>query len=165
MLEEVKYPDFDKFMYFGYKFETLSTGGGFDAMVDASSEFTTVVETRIDQKRCAIAAEIDCYDLQIANEKGKASLDAFIELKTARFATTEKQRINSQRYKYPKWWFQSFIAGVPKIHVGHWTSNGILREVSSLPVRELPVLAQNRMNNRLRNQVRRKFSRFDGCVF
>ena len=78
------YEDLDRYCYYGYKFETMCTGGGAEAPVDATSEFAIVVETKLDEMKCAIAAEVDCYDPKKAADNEMATLKALMELKTAR---------------------------------------------------------------------------------
>lgn len=115
-------------------------------MADASSEFGLLLRTRIAQHRIFLAAEIDCYDPAVANGSssngrgGKEQqaaqptvqqpgqqqhpqqqlppLAAMLELKTYRKPSHPQQWRTVHRYKHPKWWLQSFLAGVPRLALG-----------------------------------------------
>lgn len=82
------FPDSDRFTYYGYKFESLCTGGG-DGVVDSTSESGVVVRSKLNDLDVIIGAEVDACD--IPQEQGRDSipdLSTFVELKTSRFART-----------------------------------------------------------------------------
>eukprot|EP00882_Tetradesmus_deserticola_P008906 GHRQ01009396.1.p1 GENE.GHRQ01009396.1~~GHRQ01009396.1.p1 ORF type:complete len:230 (+),score=74.13 GHRQ01009396.1:768-1457(+) len=74
-----EYPNQDKFVYYGYKFEALCTG---QEHVDSSSEFAVLVQYRLGSHSVLMAAEIDC-----AKEEGDGPIEGepYVELKTYRW--------------------------------------------------------------------------------
>lgn len=108
-------------------------------MADASSEFGLLLRTRIAQHRIYLGAEIDCYDAKLAarssggavSGSGSGSqaqqagqqqplppLGSMLELKTYRLPSRPQQERSIHRFKHPKWWLQSFLAGVPRLALG-----------------------------------------------
>ena len=110
-------------------------------MADASSEFGLLLRTRIAQHRIFLGAEIDCYDPAVAagSQRGSSGsqgqqagqqqqqqqqqqqlppLAAMLELKTYREPSRPQQWRNIHRFRHPKWWLQSFLAGVPRLALG-----------------------------------------------
>ena len=57
-------------------------------MVDATSEFAIVFDTQLHDMKCAIAAEIDCYNPETTSSNTAISL---MELKTARSLLVQKE--------------------------------------------------------------------------
>ena len=45
-------------------------------------------------------------------------LGALLELKTYRLPSRPQQQRSIHRYRHPKWWLQSFLAGVPRLALG-----------------------------------------------
>ena len=45
-------------------------------------------------------------------------LQSFLELKTYRLPQHPQQQRSLYRFKHPKWWLQSFLAGVPRLALG-----------------------------------------------
>lgn len=106
-------------------------------MADASSEYGALVRSRLAQHRLLIDAEIDCFDpaaagqLPPAEERQQAPggqqqkrqqqpppLSSYIELKTYKLPQHPGQQRTLHRHKHPKWWLQSFLAGVPRLALG-----------------------------------------------
>jgi len=123
------YADQDRFQYFGYKFEALCTG---HPAADATSEFCAVMRTRIGNLRIVLAAEVDGCD---------GENDEFVELKTSRTPQHPGQIRTLLKFKYPRWWLQSWLAGIKHILVGSWTSNGQLEQIQRLRTTDLPRLS------------------------
>ncbi|KAK9828456.1 hypothetical protein WJX72_000086 [[Myrmecia] bisecta] len=138
-LPQKSYPGSDKFEYYGYKFEALCTG---EQQVDATSEFSAVVRIRLGNLRIVMAAEIDCCDPTITGQPaGEPDLAAYLELKTTRTPTTQQQDENLKAFKYPRWWLQSYLAGVPRIAVGGRDDAGMLNMIEIVNTRHLPTLS------------------------
>lgn len=122
------------------RFEALCTG---QRVADASSEFGLLLRTRIAQHRIFLGAEIDCFDPAVVNSSSSGGhahqaaqpavqqpgqqqhpqqqlppLAAMLELKTYRKPSHPQQWRTVHRYKHPKWWLQSFLAGVPRLALG-----------------------------------------------
>eukprot|EP00955_Chlamydomonas_euryale_P065491 359252-Chlamydomonas_euryale.AAC.6 len=120
----------DRFQYYGYKFETLCTGGGHT--VDSTSEFSLLLRLSIGMVPVLMAAEVDC-----ASGDKSLSLsdtmtpDHFLELKTTMFNPKVRLREQQLAQKYPRWWIQSFLAGIPTIVLGMRDGNGMLNNVGA----------------------------------
>ena len=104
------------------RFEALCTG---QEVADSSGEWGAVVRTRIGRHRIVMGAEIDCYDPQLLPPPEQGSRAApppppasWLELKTYRIPQAPQQQRTLHRYKHPKWWLQSFLAGVPRLALG-----------------------------------------------
>lgn len=121
-------------------------------MVDSSSEFAVIVESKLNQRSWAIAGEVDCYDPN--STSADLELSSMIELKTSKLPENERKQLNAQRFKFPKWWFQSMIVGVPKVVVGYWKDDGDLIEVKTFLTKDLPALAAEGIPRRMLNEVR-----------
>eukprot|EP00854_Cymbomonas_tetramitiformis_P007601 gene7601-9053_t len=97
----------DRFMYYGYKLEELSTNDNAKpSTVDATSEFCTVVRLRIGDLKIMMAAEIDCYH---AGQE-TVGLGSYVEIKAQKIPNNPRQEQNACKFKYPRWWLQSWLA-------------------------------------------------------
>ena len=124
-----------RFEYFGYKFEQMCCGEADDDIVDANVEYCGVFETRFQQHRILIAAELDCCerpDAPIPQDLGA------VELKTSRVIEAQRQERSFERYKLLKFWIQSFLVNTPTIVVGFRDDNGIVKTVDTFQTRRLP---------------------------
>lgn len=85
---EKMYPDAERFTYYGYKFETICTGGG-EGLVDATSESVLVSRSRLNEMDLIIASEVDSCDAEeLPGKDGTPDISTFVELKTSRFGFT-----------------------------------------------------------------------------
>lgn len=117
-------------------FEALCTG---QAVADSTAEFGMLIRTRIGPHRIFMGAEMDCHDAdawqppaagggapqqgtaQQGTQQGAAHLpplSCLLELKTYKQPAHAGQQRNVYRFKHPKWWLQSFLAGVPRLVLG-----------------------------------------------
>ncbi|XP_075264221.1 uncharacterized protein LOC142356142, partial [Convolutriloba macropyga] len=143
--EEPSYPNSDRFMYYGYKFEQLCTDTSTSsqsgsATVDSTSEFAAVVRLRIGNLRVMMGAEMDCQIPQTS--RNSQDLSSYIELKTAKTPTNQRQRNSLLRFKYPRWWMQSWFAGVTRLAVGNRDEQGMLHTIEVLKTTDLPNIAK-----------------------
>ncbi|MEW5319798.1 MAG: hypothetical protein WDW38_010926 [Sanguina aurantia] len=150
-LEEKEYPNMDLYNYYGYKFESLCTGAA--GVVDASSEFAALLGLLLGRHRVMLAAEMDCHMDRDAGGGGGASGEwagagsggvlqpSYVELKTFVIPRHKAAEARLARNKYPKWWVQSYLAGVPTLVAGGRTTEGRLEEVRTIPVHQLPAMA------------------------
>lgn len=67
----------------------------------------------------------------------------FVELKV-KILQTEKQKRNFLRFALKEWWCQCFLANIKKIIVGLRNENGIVRELSTFYVSDIPNQAKVR---------------------
>ncbi|EFN52607.1 hypothetical protein CHLNCDRAFT_138659 [Chlorella variabilis] len=146
----------EKFTRWG--FEALCTG---QEVADASSEYGALVRSRLAQHRLLIDAEIDCFDpaaagqLPPAEERQQAPggqqqkrqqqpppLSSYIELKTYKLPQHPGQQRTLHRHKHPKWWLQSFLAGVPRLALGGRDDQaracGMVRRIDLVATADLP---------------------------
>ena len=70
-----------------------------------------------------------------------------------RLVESDRQQKNAQRFKYPKWWIQSHIVGVPQIAVGYWSKDGTLSSIASIRTEDLPARAMDGISGYRRQQV------------
>ncbi|KAF5841463.1 hypothetical protein DUNSADRAFT_12907 [Dunaliella salina] len=168
--EQASFPDADRFNYYGYKFESLCTavppqgseidGGGRPEapttsrghpIVDSTSEYAILVKVKLGQQSILMAAEVDCVDPAAQSvAPGSTSsggspatpMAPYLELKTYKIPDHPGQRKTLYSQKYPKWWLQSFLAGVPELILGGRDNKGFLKEVQRIPVQELPSAAE-----------------------
>ncbi|KAG2434870.1 hypothetical protein HYH02_012070 [Chlamydomonas schloesseri] len=146
--------DQDRFTYYGYKFEALATeppaGQEEQAahVVDCTGEFAIMVQMRLGRHLVTMAAETDAWqppppDLAMP-EDGSADYVGYVELKTFVIPVGDRAHERLLRDKYPRWWLQSYLAGVPTLVLGGRDRAGVLREVTRLPVTRLPAIAAER---------------------
>lgn len=133
------FPNAKLFEFFGYKFEALCTA---EKVVDSSSEFGSVVHLHLGDHRLIVGAEIDCYDPQLCPAGEQAPLSSYVEMKTFRLPQTAQQTRNLMQFKYPRWWVQSWLAGVPRIAAGARDDQGQLLQVDLVDTQALPRLAR-----------------------
>eukprot|EP01026_Neomeris_dumetosa_P033031 TRINITY_DN26274_c0_g2_i1.p3 TRINITY_DN26274_c0_g2~~TRINITY_DN26274_c0_g2_i1.p3 ORF type:complete len:174 (-),score=21.59 TRINITY_DN26274_c0_g2_i1:19-540(-) len=138
--EQKTFPNWHKFMYYGYKFEALCTEGEQD-LVDSTAEFGTCVKFMLGGLKLIIGAEIDCYDG--ADNSENAKLQDYIELKTYRMPQSRDKYRNMVRNKHTRWWLQSWIAGVPRLVLGGRDDAGILRQIHEVQVAGLLQISQS----------------------
>ncbi|KAJ9513141.1 hypothetical protein QJQ45_029370 [Haematococcus lacustris] len=149
--DEPRFPDADRFEYYGYKFEQLCSvapapapapaaphnpGPCPEPVVDATSEFSALVRLGLGKHRILMAAEVDCSTSDQAVEE--VQLERLRELKTFKLPEHKGQERTLKGSKWPRWWLQSFLAGVPVIVAGGRDAEGTLRRVEELPVAQLP---------------------------
>ena len=67
--------------------------------------------------------------------------EKFLELKTSRIIETEKQNRNFRRFKLLKWWSQSFLVGTRHIQCGWRDDQGLVTDLQTFTVRDIPKTA------------------------
>ncbi|GLC41639.1 hypothetical protein PLESTB_000693900 [Pleodorina starrii] len=140
-------PDQDRFTYYGYKFEALCAGQDPAAPVDSTGEFATMVQVRLGRHRVLMAAEIDAWEPppeDCEGDESRGEYSGYVELKTYVLPQHPRAEERLYREKYPRWWVQSILAGVPTLVLGGRDRSGILQKVERLPVTRLPALARER---------------------
>ena len=48
----------------------------------------------------------------------------------------------STRFKLLKWWAQSFIVGIPTVVCGYRNDRGIVTQLESIPIKDMPSMAK-----------------------
>lgn len=62
----------------------------------------------------------------------------FVELKVKLREQNHWQKQNYQRFKLRNWWCQSFLVNIKKIIVGTRTPDGVVNELSTVDLRDIP---------------------------
>lgn len=155
--------DAERFTRWGYQFEALATG---QAEANANEEFGVVVSSRVGPHRLLMGAEIDCVmdepqepppaqqqqqPQQLATGSAPGArlawpvagaplppLSSFVELKTYRLPKHPRQQQSQYRFKHPKWWLQSFLAGVTTLGLGGRDDEGRIHRIDLARTADLP---------------------------
>ncbi|PPQ81014.1 hypothetical protein CVT25_014522 [Psilocybe cyanescens] len=140
--------------YYGYAFESYCTSEtppgeasagnipgaplGWGGDVDTHIQWCSVVRTKLGDMRMIMGGEVDCV-------KGKytGQTDTFVELKTS---LTIRGRQDEERFerKLLKFYFQSFLLGVPEIVVGFRTPAGVVTTVQLFKTIQLPRMVRDK---------------------
>lgn len=133
----------------GYKFEQYMTADSVNGKpntsvpVNEKEEFCSVMKGKLGNHTILFSAEVDGEDPAFYNNPNHnpTSMQQYVELKTSRIISNERQHRNFCRYKLIKWWLQSFLAGVPQIVCGFRDDDGIVRDLEVFKVQSIPKLA------------------------
>lgn len=143
--EENDYPNKEKFIHWGYKFENYmfakapNIKPNLDETANANEEFCVMFSTRINNTLILYGAEVDGVNSNTLVDESNSLLNGvkLVEVKTNRI-------INNQRgertflLKTLKWFCQSYLVGIDDIYVGFRNDSGFVKEVVKFPVNELP---------------------------
>ncbi|EPZ36223.1 hypothetical protein O9G_005960 [Rozella allomycis CSF55] len=135
----------DKFSYWGHHYEYICTHSvdNTDYDVDCNEEFGIVFKSSIGNIRLLLGAEVDCS--QLVKDPVKI-LEEFIEIKTNKDIHNDKQEESFFRYKLPKVWLQSYLAGIPEIKFGYRNEKGLVVRQKSYLTKDLPKIADKKYN-------------------
>ncbi|KAK9767201.1 decapping endonuclease targeting mRNA [Basidiobolus ranarum] len=142
--------------YWGYRFESLCTipkppsevqgkedpvlGDRKKDIVNTNIQYCSVVRTKIENKSIIMGAEVDC----ITEKKSKDPLRQYIELKTTKQFTRERDQHSFEKFKLIKFWAQSFLPGIPRVVVGFRDDDGYLKSVQTLNTLEIPRMVRGK---------------------
>jgi len=148
---EVKTEKDERFCYWGYKFEDYLARKR-DPEPDSqdlneNEEFCCMFRSKLGQFRLVYGAEMDCYVDRNVQDSCPLRTDKFVEFKTARKPSHPGQLNTLYRFKYLKWWLQSFLVGIPTVIVGWRDDAGIVHEVEDINVRSMPRSARGWQGN------------------
>ncbi|KNZ73904.1 Protein RAI1 [Termitomyces sp. J132] len=132
--------------YYGYAFESYCTSEtptskvslqpsepvGWGGNVDTNIQWCSVVRTKLGNTRLLIGGEVDCV-----RERYTQQTDTFVELKTSLAIRGPHDEAKFEK-KLLKFYFQSFLLGVPEIVVGFRTPSGVLTTTQSFKTVQLP---------------------------
>lgn len=143
--------------YYGYAFESYCTTdsppdrtrgnsahhspkGWGDGVVDTNVQWCSVVKTKLGDHRLIFGGEVDCV-----RDKYTGQPDTFVELKTsiAMRPGNADDKLKFEK-KLLKFYFQSFLLGVPEIVVGFRSPKGYLQDVQSFKTLDLPRLVRGK---------------------
>ncbi|GAA95660.1 uncharacterized protein L969DRAFT_15583 [Mixia osmundae IAM 14324] len=143
----------DLMSYYGYAFEHHCTAD-LDASepsndtpsVNTNVQWCSITKTSLDDHRILIGGEVDCVQTETEKANYTPHCSDFIELKTSVKPIDQRSQTNFERFKLLKFFFQSFLLGVPTILVGFRNRAGTLLETTRLSTLELPEVARRTWN-------------------
>ncbi|KAL0954403.1 hypothetical protein HGRIS_003387 [Hohenbuehelia grisea] len=154
-------PRHERLTYFGYAFESYCTSEhqpgsksnprppvthvdpdghppGWSGDVNTNIQWCNVIKTKLGNTRLIIGGEVDCVRGQRT-----AKLDNLVELKTSMAISSPMDETKFEK-KLLKFFFQSFLLGVPEIVVGFRNHHGTLTTVQSFQTMQLPRLVRGK---------------------
>ncbi|KAF8627064.1 hypothetical protein AX17_006403 [Amanita inopinata Kibby_2008] len=140
--------------YYGYAFESYCTSPtptrldtqptrlgdppGWGGDVNTNEQWCSVVKSKLGDIRLVIGGEVDCV-----RGKYTGQPDTFVELKTS-LEVISQQDIQKFERKLLKFYFQSYLLGVPDIVVGFRTPKGVLTRLQHLQTQQIPRLVRGK---------------------
>ncbi|KAG2018182.1 hypothetical protein CC2G_007632 [Coprinopsis cinerea AmutBmut pab1-1] len=139
--------------YYGYAFESYCTSEtptrhsarsnpgeppGWGGDVNTNVQWCSVVRTKLGDSRIVIGGEVDCV-----RGKYTGRTDTFVELKTSMTIRGAQDEARFEK-KLLKFYFQSFLLGVPEIVVGFRTPSGVVTTTQSFKTIEIPRLVRGK---------------------
>jgi len=140
--------------YYGYAFESYCTSPaptrtrmaavhaedppGWGGDVNTNVQWCSVVKGKLGDLRMVIGGEVDCV-----RGKYTGQPDTFVELKTSQEIRSEQDATRFEK-KLLKFYFQSFLLGVPNIIVGFRNHAGVLTSLQQFQTMQLPRLVRGK---------------------
>ncbi|TDL20754.1 RAI1-domain-containing protein [Rickenella mellea] len=134
--------------YYGYAFESYCTSStpepsrhpkGWGGDINTNVQWCSVVKTKLGDNRMIIGGEVDC----VRGNKYTGQPDTFVELKTSMAIRGASDEARFEK-KLLKFYFQSFLLGVPEILVGFRTPAGIITTIQSFKTIQIPRLVRGK---------------------
>lgn len=137
--------------YYGHKFEqfVLTPDPAQEPKpteaLNEKKEFAVVFKGGLGKFRLLYGAEIDGVDesQDLGDDIVPLERLRLTEVKTKMWDATERQYNNFLKYKLPKWWCQSFLVAIERIHYGLRTDDGFVEKMDSLDVSRIPKMCQS----------------------
>lgn len=100
--------------------------------------------TTLNGQRILYGAEMDGIDCDQHLNLNLVDLNQckFIELKVKLQEKHHRQQQNFLRFKLRNWWCQCFLVNIREIIVGTRNDNGIVRNISTMTVKDIPKQCQ-----------------------
>ncbi|KAH8074813.1 RAI1-domain-containing protein [Cristinia sonorae] len=136
--------------YYGYSFESYCTSSspnrvnlpghvdGWGGDVDTNVQWCSVVKTKLANTRLLIGGEVDCV-----RDRYTKKTDTFVELKTSLTIRHAQDEARFEK-KLLKFYFQSFLLGVPEIIVGFRSPQGRLGTIQRFKTVEIPRMVRGK---------------------
>ncbi|KLO11415.1 RAI1-domain-containing protein [Schizopora paradoxa] len=142
--------------YYGYAFESFATSAtpstsddtsrlpnGWSGDVNTNVQWCSVVKTKLGKMRLLVGGEVDCVKGMSCNKKYTGQPNTFVELKTSMTIRGQTDEARFEK-KLLKFYFQSFLLGVPEIVVGFRTPSGRIADLQTFKTIELPRLVRGK---------------------
>jgi RAT1-interacting protein len=153
-------PSHHEMMYWGYRFETLSTLDRLpseyptpssleeacrhrvdEEVVNTNVQYCSVVKTKLGNHALILGAEVDCTrHPKLQNDPNRY----YMELKTSKVCETERDRRSFERFKLLKCYIQSFLVAVPTIVFGWRDKGGQLVGVEEMETLKMPRMVRDK---------------------
>ncbi|GES96748.1 RAI1-domain-containing protein [Rhizophagus clarus] len=146
-------------VYWGYKFEALSTIGvpateiksqddprlleRKNSIVNNNIQYCSVSKTSLGKNRLIMGADVDCL-IDVKPPYPENPINKYIELKTSKILKNERDTFVFERYKLIKFWAQSFLIGIPKIIIGFRDDDGNLCSLKEIKTLEIPRMVRGK---------------------
>jgi hypothetical protein len=158
----------ERFTFWGYKFEEACTKGNDPRFADLgpvnpNNQFCAVFKIKFNDMRCIIAAEIDCYEVETRIQRSHGDHTdplappakqrvveqaRYLELKTSKIVSTDRDDFVFKRHKLLSFWIQSYLVDTRTIIVGFRDETGVVRKIERLDVSSIPAVAGDLWNPR-----------------
>ncbi|KAK4301701.1 hypothetical protein Pmani_026172 [Petrolisthes manimaculis] len=149
-----------KMCSWGYKFEQyMIDGSDITEGVNENEEYCCVVRSRLESHSLVYGAEVDGADPSLYKTPHR-DLSAFIELKTSKEVTSERDQNNMNRYKLKKWWSQSYLVGIPNVICGLRDVEGTVHTLQMYKVQDMPQLGKSHWRPHIMMNFVNKFLEF-----
>ncbi|CCM01915.1 uncharacterized protein FIBRA_03986 [Fibroporia radiculosa] len=139
--------------YYGYSFESWCGSSkpempenlegqppGWGGDVDTNVQWCSVVKTKLGDTRMVIGGEVDCVRNAFTGQTSD-----FVELKTSIAIRGPQDEARFEK-KLLKFYFQSFLLGVPEIIVGFRTPSGQLNTIQLFKTAQIPRMVRGKPN-------------------
>lgn len=135
-------------------------------IVNTNAQYCSVVRTRLGPVSLLLGGEVDCCfdympvkdeDFVIdpqddfagmrppnASQAAESIVSHYVELKTSKAISSDRDRTSFEKFKLLKFWAQSFLLGIPRIIVGFRDDNGILVEEETFETLKIPGMVRER---------------------
>ncbi|KAE8214678.1 hypothetical protein CF327_g1950 [Tilletia walkeri] len=126
---------------------------GWGGFINNNVQWCAICKTTLGSNRLVIGGEVDCIQPSALSKFSSASAllntpflnpDDFVELKTTAEIRTERDAERFEGLKMLRFYFQSFLLGVPTIVTGFRDRIGYLADVRSFKTLELPRIVRER---------------------
>jgi len=130
--------------YYGYSFESFCTAAtpyakpGWGGDVDTNVQWCSVAKTKLGDTRLVIGGEVDCVRGKLTKTN-----DTLVELKTSLAIRGQRDESWFEK-KLLKFYFQSFLLGVPEIIVGFRTPAGKLTTIQPFQTMQIPRMVRGK---------------------
>lgn len=112
--------------------------------VNECEEFCCMFTTTLNGQKILYGAEMDGVESDHFCDLNNADFNQLkcVELKVKLREQNHRQKENYFRFKLRNWWCQSFLVNIKKIIVGTRTADGIVNELSTIDVKDIPKQCQ-----------------------